>query len=79
MVQGKPNGDLWAGTAKECFFKEVTLPDWIGINNKVKGDRKVSTAHRGKRLCKGPEAQKSAGFLRTSSKTRRKGGSRSSH
>lgn len=73
---GKPNWDLWAGAVKECFLKDVTLPDWVGTNDKVKGERKVSSPSRGNRLCKGPEAPKSAAFLRNY-KTRRKGGSRS--
>lgn len=72
---GKADRDLWVGAGEECFLKEVTLQDWVGINDKVKRERKVSTASRGNRLCKSPGAPKSAASPR-SCKTRKKGGSR---
>lgn len=59
------------GAGEECFLKELTLQDWVGINDKVKREGKVSTASRRNHLCKGPEAPKCTASLR-SCKTRKK-------
>ena len=40
---GKADRDLWVGAGEECFLKEVTLQDWVGINDKVK--REIGRAH----------------------------------
>ena len=36
---GKANWDPWVGAVEECFLKEVTLQDWVGTSDKVKGQR----------------------------------------